>query len=50
MIGTNVPKDALVWYRNPDAVEDDRDNINRPLYLVFSCFYNINFVVQRRET
>lgn len=35
MIGTNVPKDALVWYRNPDPnAETDTNNINRPLYLV----------------
>lgn len=34
MIGTNVPKDALVWYRNPDPnAETDTNNINRPLYL-----------------
>ena len=41
MIGTNVPKDALVWYRNPDPNADtDTNNINRPLYLVYSNAIN----------
>jgi hypothetical protein len=34
MIGGDIPKDQLVWYKNPNANEQDQDNSNKPMYLV----------------
>lgn len=48
MIGGAIPKDFVVWYKNPNADEQDLDNSNRPLYLVRKS--HLTYIVPRSKT
>jgi hypothetical protein len=44
LIGADIPKDFVVWYRNPRADETDQNNTNKPMYLVSK--HHVNSLVQ----